>query len=33
VKESGYFTGVVELRDAKWVFRDVHWSSIGRSGE
>lgn len=26
VKQSGYFTGVVEQRDGKWVFRDAHWS-------
>lgn len=29
VKESGYFTGVVEERDRKWVFRDAHWSVPG----
>jgi hypothetical protein len=27
VKESGYFTAVVEQRDGKWVFRDAHWST------
>ena len=26
VKQSGYFTGVVEQRGGKWVFRDAHWS-------
>jgi len=29
VKDGGYFTGVVEERDGKWVFRDAHWSVAG----
>jgi hypothetical protein len=24
---SGYFTGVVELRNGAWQFRDAHWSA------
>ena len=27
VEESGMFTGIVELRDGRWQFRDAHWSS------
>lgn len=27
VEESGMFTGLVEFRDGRWQFRDVHWSS------
>jgi hypothetical protein len=27
VEESGMFTGLVELRDGRWQFRDAHWSS------
>jgi hypothetical protein len=26
VNESGYFTGVAQYRDARWQFRDAHWS-------
>jgi len=25
-EESGYFSGVAELRDGRWQFRDAHWS-------
>jgi hypothetical protein len=25
--ESGYFTGLAELRDGRWRFRDAHWSA------
>lgn len=32
VKESGFFTGLAELRDRRWQFRNVHWSSpVSRS--
>jgi hypothetical protein len=27
-EESGYFTGVVEFRRGRWVFRDAHWSVV-----
>ena len=27
VEESGFFTGLAELRDGRWQFRNVHWSS------
>jgi hypothetical protein len=27
VKDQGYFSGVVEQRNGKWQFRDVHWST------
>jgi len=27
VKEQGFFTGVVEQRDGRWQFRNVHWST------
>jgi hypothetical protein len=27
VEEGGYFTGVVERRRGRWMFRDAHWSS------
>ena len=26
VNESGYFTGVTEKQEGRWVFRDAHWS-------
>jgi L-2-hydroxyglutarate oxidase LhgO len=26
VEDSGYFTGVAQSRDARWQFRDCHWS-------
>jgi len=26
VNESGYFTGVTEKQEGRWVFRHVHWS-------
>jgi hypothetical protein len=26
-EEAGYFTGLVEYRDARWRFRDAHWSA------
>jgi hypothetical protein len=26
VEEGGYFTGVAEKRDGRWLFRDTHWS-------
>lgn len=29
VKESGYFTGLVEGRAGRWQFRDAHWSRSG----
>jgi len=28
VDERGFFTGVAELRDGRWRFRDCHWSSV-----
>jgi hypothetical protein len=28
VQERGYFTGVAELRDGRWLLRDAHWSSL-----
>jgi len=30
---SGYFTGVVELRNGQWQFRDAHWSSPAAAGK
>ena len=27
VDETGYFTGVAEMRDGDWQFRDAHWSA------
>jgi hypothetical protein len=27
VEESGMFTGLVEVREGRWQFRDAHWSS------
>ena len=27
VEETGFFTGLAELRDGRWQFRNVHWSS------
>jgi hypothetical protein len=32
VKESGYFTGLVEKRNGQWQFRDAHWSVPGPPG-
>jgi len=29
VSDSGYFTGVAEKREGRWVFRDAHWSTEG----
>ncbi len=29
VEESGFFTGLAELRNGRWQFRDAHWSVIG----
>jgi hypothetical protein len=26
MNESGYFTGVTEKQEGRWVFRDAHWS-------
>jgi len=31
ITEHGYFTGLAELRDGRWQFRDVHWSVIPAS--
>jgi hypothetical protein len=28
VQERGYFTGIAELRDGRWLLRDAHWSSV-----
>lgn len=34
VEESGFFTGLAELRDGRWQFRNVHWSSpVSRSAD
>src|SRR5277367_4629445 len=30
---SGYFTGVAELRNGVWQFRDAHWSSPAAAGK
>lgn len=27
VEESGFFTGMAEYRNRRWVFRNAHWSS------
>ena len=27
IEEAGYFTGLAEYRDARWRFRDAHWSA------
>jgi hypothetical protein len=29
--ESGYFTGIAELRNGRWQFRNAHWSSAAAS--
>ena len=29
LKQSGYFTGLVERRNGQWQFRDAHWSVPG----
>jgi len=29
LEESGYFTGLAELRAGRWQFRDAHWSVVG----
>jgi hypothetical protein len=26
--ETGFFTGVAELRNSRWQFRDAHWSAL-----
>jgi hypothetical protein len=27
ITETGYFTGLAEYREGRWLFRDAHWSS------
>jgi hypothetical protein len=26
--ENGFFTGLAELRNGRWQFRDAHWSIV-----